>query len=337
MDIKRWVVGMEHLKAVNVEPSIPIARWCSPTPIRLTTELRVLVPRWNLTAEVRGAMEEFEARLAWEPVEAWEPIEKFAPPTSLELATDLGGEWLDLISESPPLGKALPQSVHLEIVTEEEAPEIRFQTFVVENSLKAIPPLWNPLPGANQGRVAVILWRLRQELERAAQRTAAAVEKTAKDVADTVQSLLAPLILPPPQPARLGGAIPTAGGPVRWGGAKEIETMILDENWGTKERWRFPVTGSPRIKEGKLELKVAVDPTLSGQVANLVLVADPLDVALGFTEIKPPKEGDKATAEFRVDLKKAGIRVRDGSLPAEKLFLVIEPPCGSQSGGEGNG
>jgi len=341
MDIKQWVVGNEHLKAVNVEPSVPLARWFSPKPIRLTTELRVLTPRWNLTAEVRGAMEEFEGRLAWEPVEALEPIKEFAPLPSFELTSGLEERRLGLIGETLPLREALPQSVHLEIVAEEEVPEIRFQAPAIENSLRDLPSLWNQLPGESSGPVAVVLWRLRQELERAAQRAAAAVIKTARDVADSVQSLLDSLLLPPPQPAMLGGAIQTAGGPVRTRGGekieKEIETVILGKNWETKERRRFPVAADPRIKGGELGFMVAVDPTFSGQIADLVLVADPLEVALGFTKIKPSEKGEKAIAEFQVDLKKVGIKVRDGNLPVEKLFLVIEPPCGAQIEGGVNG
>jgi len=337
MDIKQWVVSSEHMKAVNVEPSVPLARWFSPKPIRLTTELRVLAPRWNLTAEVRGAMEEFEARLAWEPVEAWESIKGFAPLYSFELTTGLEGEWLDLMGETPLLEEALPRSVHSEVAVEEEAPEIRFQAPAIENGLRDLPSLWNQLPGERPGRVAVVLWRLRHELERVAQQATAAVEKTARDLANSVQSLLNSLLLPPPQPAMLGGAIPVSGEPIRTRGGREIETIILDRNWETKGRRRFPVADGPRIREGELELKVAVDPAFAGRLADLVLVADPLEVALGFTEINPPKRGEKATVEFRVDLKRAGIKVRDGNLPVEKLFLVIEPPSEAEIGGGSNG
>ena len=342
MDIKQWVVSSEHMKGMNVEPSVPLARWFSPSPIRLTTELRVLAPRWNLTAEARGLlMEALEDRLAWKRVEAWGPIKESAPLSSFELTSDLEERWLDMLNEAPPLKEALPQSAHLEVVAEEEAAEIRFQTPVIENNLRDLPSLWNQLPEEGPGPVAVVLWQLRQELERGAQQATAAVEKTARDLADSVQFLLNSLLLLPPQPAMLGGAIQTAGGPVRTRGGekieKEIETVILGKNWKTKERRRFPVAADPRIKGGELGFMVAVDPTFSGQIADLVLVADPLEVALGFTKIKPSEKGEKATAEFQVDLKKAGIKVRDGNLPVEKLFLIIEPPCGAQVEGGVNG
>lgn len=341
MDIKQWVVGIEYLKAVNAEPSIPLVHWCSPAPIRLTTELMVLATQRNLAAAIRDTVEKFETQLTWEPIEAWEPINKFACPPSFELATGLEGEWSALRGELPSPGEALPQTICLEVAAEEKGLEVRFQAPVIANSLRELPSLWNPLPAESQGRLVVILWRLQRELERAAQQAAVAVGKTAKDLADTVQSLLSSLILPPLQPAGVG-AIPAGGKPIRargavTHGAREIETIVLDKDWGMKERQRFPVVDGPRIKKGELELEVWVDSGFSGQVADLVLVAGPLEVALGFTEIKPPKKGEKATAAFRVSLTRGGIKVRDGNLPVDKLLLVIEPSSRAQIEGESNG
>lgn len=314
----RWCTSFPESTQWNALKT-SLARFRLLPPIRMTTELRTIVPKVELVHELARFAPALEN--TWVPTTLTRPL-SFVPTLALSLGFQPVKIKTSSVEEPSWEGFVVSQSMW-EALNKTEAPvlEADFSHKVarpkVSNTMEALlkVPLNVITSEAPSRRPVVAILR-----EALSQRMTSLVE----EVRARLDQLVSPM------PAFAPGAVLT-GGPVRTRGGLEKEALgrvtafVLNENWEPERRLALPAIEGPIIKDGRLTLVLWVeDPSLAGCEADLALVVEGLEVALCSAKVPAPRKGGARLA-FELDLGKAGIKVRDGFLPMKVLQVFIEP------------
>lgn len=321
--------------------------------IRITTELRTVVPRVDLMPLVAKAP---TADNAWAvaPVLATLPIEvpanvskAFAAPVFLPItALEKSGLVANVAEPSRASYAMAPGSVAAlaQLPLPADAPLLDLAGtedlgLRVEplNTAKAIRDVFNVEPFPRRpSLVGVLLEQAAEAARLKRDRLTESVKHRLTQIEDflgEVQRRIDELIIP--RPALVPGAVPTRGRATGYRGEvkpKElihVPAVVFDRTWEPERTMLLPVEVGPEIGRGRLRLALRVEEvSLVGRLADLVLVAKDVEVVLTSATVERGRKENSAQVVFDLDLATAGLRVRDGAFPTDVLRVLIEPKRG---------
>jgi len=286
--------------------------------IRMTTELRIIVPKVELVHELARFAPALEN--TWVPTTLTRSL-SFAPTLALSLGFQPAKIKTSSVEEPSWEGFVVSQRVW-EVPAKAQVPLFeadlaqKVAKVNVSNAINVLPtmplnvmtsepPLERPVVG--------ILWQ--------------ALTERMTSFLEEVRTRLDQLVSPMPTFAPV--AVLT-GGPVRRRGGLEKEALgqvtafVLNKGWEPERALSLPVIDGPMVKNGRLTLVLRVeDPSLVGREADLALVVEGLEVALCSARVPALREGG-ADLTFELDLAEAGIKVRDGLIPFKVFQVFIE-------------
>lgn len=307
-------------------------------PIKITTELKGITRQVNvepllrtLSMSAKTTIPELVTVSQELPHPLPNPLLATDFPRIAELAYQLGEELLvySALFKVEPKAVEIPASpTPLKVTPETE----RVTTAPLTPFLSTVNELASFLAVSERKRRAFVLQEIVEGLRAVGQQLADAAHRKKQELEEALRDLerhIGDLLVPRPAPT---GAVMVSGRPVLTGPIRErdepqpsaIHALVLSQSWQPERRLSLPIVHSPVLKEGSLTLGVRVDdPELVGRHADLVLVAEEVEVALASVPVVA--KGKTAELVFNVDLASAGLRLRNGELPLHVLQIIIEP------------